>query len=218
MDTEKKEHSTLKEKTYIQLRNKILDGEYKANEQLKETTLAQSFNISRTPLREVLKQLSGEGLLINIPNRGVFVRKITLRDIDEIFEMRLLLESYAIERTVSTLNKNKISKLKAMRKRILLSADDMTKYTQEDVNLHDLFFELSENSILMEMNKKISSLFQPFRSIPLKVKGRLEDSVVEHVNILDAIIEGETEKAKSLNEVHLVLARDEAKRQIKRKM
>ena len=73
--------------------------------------LAEQLNVSRSPVREALKQLVDEGLAIEYPNKGVFVKEFTVKDIEEIYDVRILLESYAIKNSVKTLTSKNIQEL-----------------------------------------------------------------------------------------------------------
>ena len=88
--------ATIKEQVYEIIKDKILSGELKSGDWLQESKLAESLNVSRSPVREALKELVGEGLLENIPNKGVFVKTLSIKDIYNIFEFREVMEKYAI--------------------------------------------------------------------------------------------------------------------------
>ncbi|WP_416429780.1 GntR family transcriptional regulator [Paenarthrobacter nicotinovorans] len=79
------------------LREKIIDGHFAPGQQINETLVSSQLNLSRGPLREALQRLSQEGLLVNKPNRGVFVVELTAHDVEEIYHLRELLELGAAE-------------------------------------------------------------------------------------------------------------------------
>ena len=86
---------SLTSKVYDHIRNGILDGSYKDGDYLVETRLAEKLQVSRTPIREALKQLELEGLVLSMPNRGVVVQAISENDIDDIYIIRQMLEGLA---------------------------------------------------------------------------------------------------------------------------
>ena len=90
---------TIRDQIYKIIRNSLWRGEYTPGQRLQEVELANRLHVSRSPVREALKQLVSDGLVIEIPNKGVYVKKFMVRDIDEIFDVRLMLESYAIRRS-----------------------------------------------------------------------------------------------------------------------
>ena len=82
------------------LRNAILQGRYKANQPLRQDQIAEKFGVSKVPLREALVQLKAEGLVTFMPNRGAVVTELSAAEVDEIFTMRMALESKALERAI----------------------------------------------------------------------------------------------------------------------
>lgn len=86
---------SLTEKIYQALRSDILSGAFKDNEELKENTLAKSYGVSRTPVREAIRQLALEGLVDTIPNRGAFVHNIHCKDVEDVYAIRSLMEGLA---------------------------------------------------------------------------------------------------------------------------
>lgn len=84
-----------------QLRERIIDGSFGPGDQINEAQVANQLNVSRGPVREALQRLVQEGLLIGRPNRGVFVRELTLRDIAEVYEAREVIECAAAENIVA---------------------------------------------------------------------------------------------------------------------
>ena len=102
-NTSEETGKNLREQVYTRLRNSILEGEYHGNQQLRESELTERYGVSRSPVREALKQLVGDGLAYNIPNRGVFVRQITEADVESIFDIRILVERYALQKMIVNL-------------------------------------------------------------------------------------------------------------------
>ena len=81
---------------YQILKDEIISGVYQPNDWLQEKDLAAKLNVSRSPVREALRQLAADGLVREVPNKGMFVRAFTPKEITEIFEVRKMLESYSI--------------------------------------------------------------------------------------------------------------------------
>ena len=90
---------TIKQQVYEILRDDICNGIYAPGQQIQEVELSKKLEISRSPIREALRQLVSEGLAVEYPNRGVFVKTYTAKDIEDVFDLRILLESYAIRRS-----------------------------------------------------------------------------------------------------------------------
>ena len=91
------DHYSLSSRVFHAIREDILNGKYQANEELKEKSIGEEMGVSRTPVREALRQLELEGLVHIIPNKGAFVENVTLKDIKDIYEIRSLLEGLRSE-------------------------------------------------------------------------------------------------------------------------
>ena len=90
---------TIADQVYSILRKNICEGQYPPGSWLQEVELCNQLGVSRSPVREALHRLVSDGLVVSVPNRGTFVKEFTCRDIDEIFDMRVMLEEYAIRRS-----------------------------------------------------------------------------------------------------------------------
>ena len=88
--------NTIRDQVYQLLKDEICDGRYEPGYWLQEKELAQRLKVSRSPVREALRQLSRDGLVRDIPNKGVFVREFTIRDIEDVFDLRIMMESFAL--------------------------------------------------------------------------------------------------------------------------
>ena len=90
-----KDRNSLSNQVYLHLRDAILNGTYQAGDSLVETKLAEELGVSRTPIREALRQLELEELVTAVPSRGAVVQGISPQDVDDIFVIRLLIEGQA---------------------------------------------------------------------------------------------------------------------------
>ena len=114
---------TISDQVYSILRRKICEGEYAPGSWLQEVDLCDQLGVSRSPVREALRRLVSDGLVINIPNKGTFVKEFTCKDIDEIFDMRVLLEGYAILRSHQNLTSQRIETLLAILREMEITYD-----------------------------------------------------------------------------------------------
>jgi DNA-binding GntR family transcriptional regulator len=202
---------TLKEQVYNIIKNDILNGVIKPGSWLQENELASQLKVSRSPIREALKELAGEGLLDNIPNKGVFVKELTRKDIIDIFELRIILEKYSIEKTTEHITEYSGNILKEIMQRLeaAFKKKNVKLYTNIDAELHNTIIYMSENKLVYEVNEKVFSLLQPFRSMSLNSKKRFEVSLNEHKNIVEALIKKDADTAWKWDLIHLNLAKDE---------
>jgi DNA-binding GntR family transcriptional regulator len=203
--------TTIKEQVYNVIKDNILNGHFKPGEKLQEKKIAEDLNVSRSPVREAIKELIGEGLLESIPNKSITVKKLSNKDIIDIFEFRSMIEKYSINKTISSLTEEKINRINELLKELedTYNANDLHAYCQVDVNMHNEIIFMSENMVVYNAIKNIFSLMQPFRIISLHSKKRFEESFLEHKEILEGIKEKDFERAWKANSNHLKFAKEE---------
>ena len=150
-----------------------------------------------------------ESNLFNIPNKGTFVKEFTCKDIDEIFDMRVLLEGYAILRSHQNLTSQRIETLLAILREMEITYDAgrLEEYTRADEELHREIVALGNNSIVSWTYDRVGFMNQQFRVLSLSVRKRFEESLDEHRQTIHALIEGRAEEAEQCNRRHLELAR-----------
>ncbi|NLZ51956.1 MAG: GntR family transcriptional regulator, partial [Thermoanaerobacteraceae bacterium] len=103
---------SLRSKIYHHLKNAILDGVYKPGDSLIEMKLAKELGVSRTPIREAIRQLELEGLVTSIPNKGVVVEGVTLQDVEDIYEIRKMIEGLAARWAAEKISDEQLKELK----------------------------------------------------------------------------------------------------------
>ncbi|MDR7871545.1 MAG: GntR family transcriptional regulator [Tissierellaceae bacterium] len=202
---------TIKEQVYEIIKENIISGKLKPGEWLQESKLVDSLNVSRSPVREALKQLVGEGLLENIPNKGVFVKTLSIKDIYNIFEFREVMEKYAIKKSIDVFTEDYIEALDeiSLNLKEAFEKGDLNEYTKIDTKLHYFLFEMCDNEMINDVVNNVFPLLQSFRIISLNSKSRFEESLEEHNGLIEGIKERNFDKAWGYNKVHLRLARDE---------
>ena len=210
---------TISDQVYSILRRKICEGEYAPGSWLQEVDLCDQLGVSRSPVREALRRLVSDGLVINIPNKGTFVKEFTCKDIDEIFDMRVLLEGYAILRSHQNLTSQRIETLLAILREMEITYDAgrLEEYTRADEELHREIVALGNNSIVSWTYDRVGFMNQQFRVLSLSVRRRFEESMDEHRQTIHALIEGRAEEAEQCNRRHVELARACIKEQLEHK-
>lgn len=199
---------TIRGQVYQILRGEISDGKYEPGTWLQEVELAERLGVSRSPVREALRKLAADGLLIEVPNKGVFVREFTIRDIDEIFDMRVLLESYGIRHSRKNMTSARLQQLfdKLQVLEQTHAAGDLETYTRADEELHILIVSLGDNSLVSSTYDRVRSMNQQFRVLSLSSQRRFDESLAEHRRVIHALAVGDVEGADRTNQVHLELA------------
>lgn len=209
---------TIRGQVYQILRNDICGGKYGPGFWLQEKELAEALGVSRSPVREALRQLVSDGLVIEVPNKGVFVKEFTVRDIDEIFDMRIMLETYGIQKSrknLTNVRRQKLFELLDMLERSC-ARGDMEKYVQADEELHIRIVELGGNSLVESTYDRVRSMNQQFRVLSLASHQRFDESMVEHRKLIHALAVGDVVTAEEVLRVHLELARRTIKEQLMR--
>ena len=207
MDTPIVINSTIQEQVYQVIRHEVVNRVFHEGEQLKEADLAQRFNVSRSPVREALHRLAGDGLLTIIPNRGIFVKEMDEKYIIDVLDLRSLLERRAIENSPQRMNEAVKARLMDMRgqmARLLETSDtDLNRNAELDTAFHNLIMELNDNTFISEVAAKISALNSMFRNISLRKDERAMESQREHIEIIDAMMSGDTDGAIKCYKSHI---------------
>lgn len=202
---EYKEYS-LSGRVFHKLRDDILKGIYKENDELRETTIGKELGVSRTPVREALRQLELEGLVKIIPNKGTYVTGITNKDVNDIYMIRSLLEGLCAKWATERIDQQSIDKLEEI---IMLSEFHSKKESSEQIALldgkfHEILYESCNSRILEHVLSDFHKYVQVARADSVKVKERVDKSIAEHKAILEAIKSRDSELAEKLANEHML--------------
>lgn len=202
---------TIKDQVYQYLREIILNGDIKPGQRINEVEIAKELKISRSPVHSAISELVGEGLLESIPNKLVQVRQLTEKQVLDVLEFRMLIETFSIKKVIEDLNEETQQKLENF-KTLFLNYSDyeyISDYIKTDERFHAFLVDRTGNEIIVESYHRYVSLINPFRFISLKSKKRFEDSIPEHIETIDAMIERNPDKAINVCCRHLKLASDQ---------
>ena len=212
-EMEQQAKQSLKLQAYQYLKTKILNCEYRPNEFLNEQKLcAEMGNISRTPMRDALGRLEQEGLITILPKKGLMVSGITEEDVHSMFEMRLLVEPYALR------NYGNLIPWQALEdyKELMHHPDRIDDFCKSDDDFHALLMSSLPNRYLRSAYDRITGLNTRFRIMTGKVSMNNQDQTCEeHLHILDAALNDNWDTAADALQHHLELARDKAEGVIK---
>jgi DNA-binding GntR family transcriptional regulator len=190
------------EEIYTSLFNKIIKNQYPPDSWLKEDKIAEEYGVSRTPVREVFRILEQDGLVQLIPNRGVRVFGFTIDDLEDIFEIRRVLECLALEYAVPGLS---IHGLKEIRDRIeeARKTDSSHETARLDFELHHYFIDSCGRRRLISMLNQLTHLLQTFREMSFADREIRESTYKEHITLINAISIRDIEGAKKILEEHI---------------
>lgn len=209
---------TIRNQVYTILRKALCNGEFTPGQRLQEVELANQLHVSRSPVREALHQLAGDGLVVEVPNKGVYVKEFTLRDIEEIFDVRVMLETYAIRRAVQSMTDSKREILSQIGQKMgdAYARREIDAYVSADTELHNQIISLGSNQLVEDLYYRVRSMNQQFRVLSLNSSKRFQDSISEHQELIDALREGDAERAVRIDSAHLELACLSIKEQLKK--
>ena len=192
--------STLSGSIVATIKERVVAWQYPPEHRLTEEALCREFKVSRSPVREALRVLATNGLVKRMANRGYAVRQVSLREIEEIYEVRLALELYAVEALASRGAPPK--DLAALREtwRALMRAPDKRKgedLAELDTTFHESLGALVGNETLLKHLKAINERLFVFRMIDFDRADRVENTCAQHLAVLDRIAAGDVDGARA---------------------
>ncbi len=195
------------EKVRVRLEQDILTFAIKPGERLDETKLAELHGVSRTPVREALRQLSASGLVEMRPHRGAVARRLSLAEIVELFEMMAVLEGVCTRLAAKRATVELFQAIRDAHEKCLpyVLAGDVDKYYTANEDFHEAIYRACGNSAICRQTTTLRDRLQPFRRYQLQGVNRLQQSFGEHEQILAAIERGEASRADELIQAHLAV-------------
>lgn len=196
---------SLTTKVYNHIRDGILDGSYKIGDYLVETRLADELEVSRTPIREALKQLELEGLVQSIPNRGMLVQGISDDDLNDIYTIRLLLEGQAAWWAAQRIDAEQLDRLAETLElmEMYTRRNDVAQLARLDTQFHDVLYSAANSRMLKHVLASLHQNARRARRSSLTSPHRPHDSLQEHKAIFHALESREPEQAKAAMEKHV---------------
>ncbi|MFW5773561.1 MAG: GntR family transcriptional regulator [Tangfeifania sp.] len=187
------QHSDLSIPVYERLKEMILNNELAPGEKLLQEKLATQLGVSRTPLLKALQMLEYDLLVESIPRRGMFVKKITAKELIEIYDVREGIESVAVRLVIDNITAEKIAKLQSIWQPFVNQTSINTdKYQKADDKFHALLLEYSENKIL---KKTYSNSLLQGRVMQMGLMRPPQETLPEHLALTEAIKKGDYKKA-----------------------
>ena len=195
----------LSSRVYHQIRAEIIKGALVPGESVTEMGLASSCGVSRTPVREALRQLELEGLVELIPNKGAVILGISPEDICDIYQIRAMLEGSVAERAALRASEEDIKRLSEILDLtdFYIARQNMQQLQAMDGQFHQLIYEMSGSRMFKRVLKDMHYYIGLTRDASLKSEGRAMQSLKEHRAVLEAIQQHDGEKAKKLMNHHV---------------
>jgi DNA-binding GntR family transcriptional regulator len=204
-----KNRSLLTEQVYISLKNAIFTGALKPGERLKEIELSERLGVSRTPIREAINQLKLEGLLTPLAGGGVKVVEFSIDEIHEIFDLRTLLETYAIEKVIDNITEAQLKRLEEILaiSEIACQQGNLERIIELNTQFHHEIIIASRNRKLGGFIASLRNYLQTFRNVSMRHSLEPEVSFSGHTEILQAVKERNKDKAREVMHRHVAAAR-----------
>lgn len=199
-------YKPLRDIVFEKLKDMIVNGDLRPGERLMEIRLAEMLGVSRTPVREAIRKLELEGLVVMLPRKGAYVADISKKEIMDVLEIRAVLDKLATGLAAERMTKPEKEELK----RVLASfeknfkAANIEGMISDDIKFHEIIYAASKNERLQHIMNNLREQVMRFRIIYLKEIYRKNENLLnEHKQIVEAILSGDVQKAQNIAEEHI---------------
>ncbi len=197
------QYTTVSESVYLWIKNAIIQGDFKPGEHIAQETLTKKLGVSRTPVRDAIKRLEAEGLLITKPHCGAVVFKLSRERLTEIYDIRILMEQYCAARTCILASDENINALETINLRMLNFSNTSREFMQLDRQFHSLICTLSGCDDTVEILEGLWNKCDSFKSIYYSLEGRINDTLAEHSRIIQGLRNRDIDMTKQAISDHL---------------
>lgn len=199
----KKENPTTS--VYNKIREKILDGGYAPSENLIETELASEYDVSRNTVKKALLMLESDGFITMEANKGAKVRSFSKKELLDFLQLREVLEGFVIRLAVPQLSDEQIRLLEdtIAQMKTLSEENRLLEYSAQNHKLHDFIYDACPNQTAVEVIKKLKRQMSKYNGKSILVPGRKEQSLKEHIDIVDAIKKRDVDLAEKCMNIHM---------------
>lgn len=186
----------------VELRKMINNGSLRDGERLVERDLAEHFSVSRIPMREAIRQLEHDGLVEIFRNRGAIVRSLSIDDINEIYQLRALVEGEAVFQSVKNLHTDTLARVE-LTHTLLAKTTEFEKQGVLNREFHDLLYSGCKNQRLLSMINDLRNQIERYEYLQRQLLSETSAFQVEHESIFVACKERDAEKARSETVLHI---------------
>jgi DNA-binding GntR family transcriptional regulator len=198
-------YKPLREVVYETLREAIRTGALTPGERLMEIQLAEELGVSRTPVREAIRKLELERFVVMLPRRGTYVANLSLKDINEVFEIRSALDGLAAGLAAERITEEELEQMERLLVEIAdhIEKRNNMKIVEADEAFHDILYRASRNERLVGIIYNLREQFARFRSVSINYPGRLQNTLEEHRQVVEAIAQRNPELAQQKAREHI---------------
>ena len=213
-------YKPLRELVCENIRQAITDGTFSPGERLMEIQLADEMGVSRTPVREAIRKLELEGFVVMIPRRGTYVADISIKDINDIYEIRTSLDVLAASLAAERINEEELARLQELLLEIekYIPSMNMEKIVELDTAFHDLLYTASRNERLRTIIANLREQLTGIRGRSMSYPGRMASTAEEHRALVAAIAARDVEAAQKAARIHIENAEQTLLRSIENRL
>lgn len=201
-------YKPLRDVVFETLRDAIITQVLKPGERLMEIQLADEMGVSRTPVREAIRKLELEGLVVMVPRKGAYVAGVSMKDIHEVYEVRSALEMLAVTLAAERITEEELD---ALERQVLRESEEEDKEESSDLSnivyidssFHDIIYQAAHNQRLVQFVNILQEQLQRFRAASLSRPGRSKTALEEHKKIVEALSERNGELAAQFAREHI---------------
>ncbi|MBC2850347.1 GntR family transcriptional regulator [Cetobacterium sp. 8H] len=190
---------------YEEIRKKIILGEYKPNENLTEIFLANSLNASRNTIKKALIKLENENLILLEKNKGARVKSFTLQEVLDCFEVRLALEILIIRKVVQDITEEQLQNLAEVMENMkaCFEENNLIEYSKNNQIFHRIIYDSCSNKVAVKSVEVIKNQLDRYKLKTILIPGRKNQSINEHILIVEALKERNIEKSEEMIKNHI---------------
>ncbi len=194
----------LSEQAYHLIKEKIITLDLKPLSVIDEQALMECLELGRTPIREALHQLAAEGLVIIAPRRGMFVADISITDLQKIFEVRMVLESFCARLAAERATQEQMAEMDGLLEELdRVQNGDLERLMSIDKRFHELLYEAADNEFLADSLCRLHALSLRLWHLVLNQVQDVKNSIEEHREITQALKAGDGVRAEALIRSHI---------------
>jgi DNA-binding GntR family transcriptional regulator len=170
-----------------------------------EIQMADEMGVSRTPVREAIRKLEMEGFVVMIPRRGTYVSNMSIRDINDVYEIRISLDTLAAGLAAERISDEELEELQRLLVKVgnAIEENDMAKVVEADIEFHDVLYKASRNERLRNIINNLREQITVIRGVSMRYPGRLKDTQEEHRRLVESIAARNVEKSQEAARIHL---------------
>ncbi len=208
--TSKHLEKSTRQDIYEKIRDDITFGRFTSGERLKEEKLSDLYGVSRSPIREALRQLESEGLISFERNKGIEVIKLSARQMEEIYDVRELLESQAVKMAVAKVTKKEIAYLEGLYRKMIKAAKSQDKqaWLENNTLFHGFFRDKADNDCLSQLIMMLKRRIYRYQYMPLSYPHVIETYAKHHAALIECCKKKNAILAEKIMRLHVRTVKD----------